>query len=230
VKSRLITIICIILAVATMLLTLKFDSDRGYLYASIIIIVLVIIPFYTSFEAGKPHARKVVLIAVMISLAVVSRAAFFMLPSFKPIFAFIIIAGVSLGANSGFLVGSMTAFVSNFFFGQGPWTPFQMVAWGLIGMFAGLLSNNVFRSRSIWPMVIYGVIVSYVLHGAITDLWTIFSITARPTMATVISVYGAGLWMDTILASATAIFLLLIGKPLIRKIDRVKLKYGLNED
>ena len=78
-------------------------------------------------------------------------------------------------------------------------------------------------------MVIYGVIVSYVIHGGITDLWTIFSITAKPTLATVISVYGAGLWFNGILATATAVFLLLIGKPMIKKIDRVKLKYGLDE-
>jgi hypothetical protein len=80
-----------------------------------------------------------VIIAVLCGIAVAGRAAFFMLPQFKPVVAIVIIAGASLGAESGFIVGALSGFVSNFIFGQGPWTPWQMFAFGMIGFIAGLL-------------------------------------------------------------------------------------------
>ena len=84
------------------------------------------------FEDRKPQAREVLLIAVMAAIAVVGRMAFFMLPQFKPVTAIVIITGISLGAEAGFLTGAVAGFVSNFFFGQGPWTPWQMFAFGII--------------------------------------------------------------------------------------------------
>ena len=91
------------------------------------------LPFFLVFENRRPQAREVVVIAVMAALAVAGRAAFFMLPQFKPTAAIVIIAGVGLGAEAGFLTGALAGFVSNFFFGQGPWTPWQMFAFGIPG-------------------------------------------------------------------------------------------------
>ena len=89
------------------------------------------LPFFFLFENRRPQARELVVIAVLCAIGVAGRAAFFMVPQFKPVAAVVILAGVCFGAESGFLVGAMTAFVSNFFFGQGPWTPWQMFAFGL---------------------------------------------------------------------------------------------------
>lgn len=191
--------------------------------------VIVLVPFYIYFEREKPTARKIVLLTVLIAIAVALRAAFFMVPYFKPVLAFAIIAGVSLGANSGFIVGSMTALVSNFFFGQGPWTVFQMVAWGLAGLIAGLLGDKLLAGGKTVPMMIYGVIAAFVIHGGITDLWTIFFVNDNPTLGTVLSVYGAAVIPDAIFAGATAFFLLILGHPMVKKIERVKMKYGLEE-
>jgi energy-coupling factor transport system substrate-specific component len=141
--------------------------------------------------------------------------------------AVIIIAGVCLGAQSGFLVGSMSAFVSNFLFGQGPWTPFQMLAWGLIGFVAGLLVANLLKGKHPVALSIYGFFAVFLIHGGITDLWTLLGMSAKPTFAMVLTVYGTGLIFNMILAVATVIFLLLLAKPMIEKIERVQLKYGL---
>lgn len=205
----------------------KVAGESGYLISSLLIIFYLMIPFFFSFERRKPQAREVVLVAVMIALAVVSRAAFFMVPQFKPMLAIIIIAGVCLGAQSGFLVGSMSAFVSNFLFGQGPWTPFQMLAWGLIGFFAGLLAANLLKSKSPIALSIYGFFAVFLLHGGITDLWTLLGMSAKPTLAMVLTVYGTGMVFNIILAAATILFLLLLTKPLTEKIQRVQRKYGL---
>jgi energy-coupling factor transport system substrate-specific component len=110
----------------------------NYYLISFIVIAVALVIFALRFEGRKPKAREIVVLAVMVALAVAGRAAFFMVPQFKPVAALVIISGVALGAESGFLVGVLAAFVSNFIFGQGPWTPFQMIAFGLIGLLAGL--------------------------------------------------------------------------------------------
>jgi len=211
----------------TIYLGLRMPGESGYLVSSLLLIFYIMVPFYLSFEKRKPQAREVVLIAVMIALAVASRAAFFMVPQFKPMLAIIIIAGVCLGAQSGFLVGSMSAFVSNFLFGQGPWTPFQMLAWGLIGFFAGMLAANLLKGKSPIALSIYGFFAVFLLHGGITDLWTLLGISSRPTLAMALTVYGTGFLFNIILAVATVVFLLLLTRPMIEKIQRVQTKYGL---
>lgn len=79
---------------------------------------------------------------MLIAVATAGRAAFFMLPNFKPVLAIVIISGAALGKESGFLVGAMSAFVSNFLFGQGPWTPWQMIAMAVVGYLAGLIFHR----------------------------------------------------------------------------------------
>ena len=224
---RLVTALMWLLIPLTVYLGIRMPGESGYLISSLLIILYIMVPFYLSFEKGKPQAREVVLIAVMVALAVVSRAAFFMVPQFKPMLAVIIIAGVCLGAQSGFLVGSMSAFVSNFLFGQGPWTPFQMLAWGLIGFFAGMLAANLLKSKSPVALSIYGFFAVFLLHGGITDLWTLLGMSSRPTLAMALTVYGTGFIFNIILAVATVIFLLLLTRPMIEKIQRVQRKYGL---
>ena len=221
----------IALSVATMMWVVLTDIDRGYLYGSVLIMLFVLVPFYISFEKDKPYARKIVLIAVLVSIAVISRAAFFWLPQFKPIIAVVIIAGIAMGPQAGFVVGSMSAFVSNFIFGQGPWTVFQMVAWGLIGMVAGALffGRRFEKKKEMAALLIDGAASCFVFHGAITDLWTAFSLTDRPNRAAILTVYGTGLIADAVLAAATVIFLLLMARPMLKKLDRVIQKYGLME-
>ena len=226
-RRKLTTILMWICMPITIYAGLKIPGDNGYLMSSLLMIFYIMVPFYFSFESRKPQAREVVLIAVMIALAVASRAAFFMVPQFKPLIAVIIIAGVCLGAQSGFLVGSMSAFVSNFLFGQGPWTPFQMLAWGLIGFFAGLLAANLLKSKSPVALSIYGVLAVFLLHGGITDLWTVLGMTAYPTFAMIMTVYGTGFVFNIILAVATVFFLMILTRPMTEKIERVQQKYGL---
>ena len=115
---------------------------RGYYFTSMCIIVISIFIFLWSFEKRKPKTREIVTLAVMTALAVVGRLAFFMTPQVKPCAAIIIITGVMLGRQSGFLCGALTAFVSGFFFGQGPWTPWQMIAFGIIGFLSGVLFSK----------------------------------------------------------------------------------------
>lgn len=202
-------------------------GDRKYFVISALLVLYALIPFFAGFERKKPKAREIVILAVLIATAVVGRAAFFMIPNFKPIVAIIIISGVALGKESGFLVGAMSAFVSNFLFGQGPWTPYQMIAMAIIGYLAGLIFHRFQGRIRVLPLVIFGALTTFFLYGAIVDLWTIFSATSEPTMATVIGIYAAGVPFNLTHAAATAIFLLLLAKPMLGKLNRVRVKYGM---
>lgn len=202
-------------------------GDRKYFVISALLVLYALIPFFAGFERKKPKAKEIVILAVLIATAVVGRAAFFMIPNFKPIVAIIIISGVALGKESGFLVGAMSAFVSNFLFGQGPWTPYQMIAMAIIGYLAGLIFHGFGDRLKVLPLVIFGALTTFFLYGAIVDLWTIFSATSEPTMATVIGIYAAGIPFNLTHAAATAIFLLLLAKPMLGKLNRVRVKYGM---
>ncbi|MDO4176710.1 MAG: ECF transporter S component [Bacillota bacterium] len=205
-----------------------------YLLISILIALLALIPFFVKFERRKVQARELVLLAVLIATAVVGRAAFFMLPNFKPILAIVIIAGVALGGESGFMVGAMAAFVSNFIFGQGPWTPFQMVAMGLVGFLAGILFKKYYAKADSFigkrklPLLIFGAVAVFFLYGGIVDIWTILAMTPHPTLATVVAVYGAAVYFNLVHAGATVIFLLLLAGPMLKKLRRVQIKYGID--
>ena len=229
-----------LLAAITIYLGFFRGNHDHYLIVCILLVLYTMIPFFVNFERSRPKARELVIIAVLIATAVVGRAAFFMIPSFKPILAIVIIAGVSLGKNSGFLVGAMSAFVSNFLFGQGPWTPWQMIAMALVGYLAGLLFHHSIMGNSdgrdtsseitgaqLVLLVVFGAVSVFVLYGGIVDIWTILAITPQPTLATVITVYGAAVYFNLVHAGATVIFLLLLAKPMIAKLNRVRRKYGM---
>ena len=161
------------------------------------------------------------------ALAVAGRAAFFMVPNFKPILAIVIISGASLGREAGFLIGAMSAFVSNFIFGQGPWTVWQMFAMAVIGYLAGLIFAKHAEGRIKWPLIVFGAISAFFIYGGITDIWTILVMTDTPDIAAAVMVYTAALPFNMANAAATVIFTFLLAGPVIEKLARVKKKYRL---
>ena len=98
----------------------KIFGPRKYYFISLVIIIYSLLPFFMVFEGRKPQVRELVVLATMVALATAGRAAFFMIPSFKPIIAIVIISAIAFGGEAGFLVGAMTMVVSNFLFGQDP--------------------------------------------------------------------------------------------------------------
>jgi len=204
-----------------------FFGDRRYYFTSLLIILLTMLPFALVFETRKPQARELVIIAVLCAIAVAGRAAFFMLPHFKPVVALVIIAGVAFGGEAGFLVGAMTGFVSNFFFGQGPWTPYQMFAFGIIGLLSGVLFRKGLLRRTPVSLAIFGAFVTFVIYGGIMNPSFVMIYQAAPTRAMLLAAYLHGIPMDLVHAAATVTFLLIIARPMLEKLDRIKIKYGL---
>ena len=208
-------------------------GDRVYYVISVLVAIYSLVPFFVGFERRKPQLRELVVIAVLIALGVIGRQAFFMLPQMKPVLAISIIAGASLGPGAGFLVGAMIAFVSNFFFGQGPWTPWQMMALGLAGMFAGLIFQK-WNRRERKPSrlhkitaCVFGLLSGY-FYGLVVDLWTLFGYTEKPSLSAYLIVKSTAVWFDTVLAISTFVFLWVLYAPMIKKLNRIKLKYGMD--
>ena len=165
--------------------------------------------------------------ATLIAIAVAGRAAFFMLPQFKPVIAILIISAISFGGEVGFLVGSMTALISNFFFGMGPHTPWQMFALGLIGFLAGVLAEKGLLSQTKRALGIYGALSTFIVYGGIMDFSTVLLWTQDLSIELILATYAAGLPFNLMHAGATVIFLLLFSGPFLEKLSRIKTKYGL---
>lgn len=191
------------------------------------VIVETMLPFVLIFEGRKPQAREMVVIAVLTAIAVAGRAAFYMLPQFKPVCAIVIITAVCFGGESGFMVGALSAFVSNFFFGQGLWTPFQMFSFGIIGFLAGVLFQTRRISNRRWRLIIYGGLSTFFIYGALVDLSTVVSSLNEISIPAVLSIYAAGIPFNLIHAIATMFFLFVLADPMIEKLERIKIKYGL---
>ena len=145
-----------------------FDLKNYYLMA-LLVLLACMLPFFMVFEGRKPQARELVIIAVLCALGVAGRAAFFMLPQFKPVLALTIISGVAFGGETGFLVGAMTMLASNFLFSQGPWTPFQMFAAGIIGFLAGVLFRKGWLRRSRAALCVYGALAAILIYGGLMN-------------------------------------------------------------
>lgn len=202
-------------------------GSRKYYFISLVIVICAIIPFFMVFEGRKPQARELIVLATLAAIATAGRGAFFMIPNFKPIIAIVIISGISFGAESGFLVGAVTMVVSNFLFGQGPWTPWQMLAMGLIGFLSGILHRMGLLPAKRMTLCIYGFLITIFVYGGIMNPASVVMSVYEITWESILAAYISGLPVDLVHASSTFIFLWLGAKPLIEKLQRIKVKYGL---
>lgn len=228
-RTRLSLVLLLLGIPLTILFGIYFLNDRSAVFIGLCIVCLSMLPFAMVFEDRRPQARELLLIAVLSAIAVAGRAAFFMLPQFKPMAAIVILAGVTLGPEAGFLTGTISGFVSNFFFGQGPWTPWQMFSFGIIGFLAGLLFFRRSRSGRGHRLVLclYGGLSVLFLYGALMDLSGLISTYGHITWSLAAARLISGFPFNLIHAAATVFFLFILSGPMERKIRRIQQKYGL---
>ena len=296
-KKRLRIATAVIFSAAPILLGVSFflNDSRWYMLVSIVMLIVVMVPFFLVFEKRKPKAREIVLIAVLSAITVVVHVFFHIILPLQIGTAMVIIAGIALGPEAGFLVGALARFVCNFFLGQGLWTPWQMFTWGLLGFLAGLAFNRgdvekinsdhfkaivgpvmtvlfaelvgylsyvVFPGHDTsffsWRVYAFGALglvvgvllqrkrlpidvvtlmlftffTSFIIYGGIMNfasMVTTMNITEVDEMSltSLRLVYIAGLPYDLVHGVTAAICILFLGKPMIRKLERIKIKYGI---
>lgn len=191
-----------------------------YLLISLIVAALAVLLFIAGFEKKQVGSRRLVLAAVMTALCIVGR----FIPFFKPITAITVIAALYLGGQTAFLIGAISALLSNFYFGQGPWTPFQMMAFGLIGLIAGYISDILIKHKSL--LLLYAVI-SGVIYSLIMDVWTVVWYSGGLDITLYLSAALTALPHTLMYAVSNFLFLWFLAKPFGEKLERIKIKYGI---
>lgn len=185
----------------------------------------MMLPFFIRFEIREIAVREIVMLAMLAAIAAIGRVPFASLPSVQPTSFIIIMTGIVFGAESGFIVGAVAAIVSNIFLGQGPWTPWQMYAWGMMGMSAGLF-RNVWWMKKLWGKATFGFIWGY-LFGWFMNLWIIIGNLENFTWEFFIGIYVASLYFDLAHALSNVVFLIIFGASWIKILERFQKKYGL---
>lgn len=213
----------------TLYIGVFYLEGRKYYFISLVILLETMLPFFLIFEGRKPQVRELVLIAVLVALGIAGRAAFFMLPQFKPVMALTIISGVALGGETGFLVGAMTMLASNVLFGQSPATPWQMFAMGIIGFLAGVLFRKGWLRRTRGSLCVFGALSAILIFGGIMNPASALMWGLELNWKILMTYYITGFPFDCIQAAATWLFLWFAAEPMLEKLDRIKVKYGLVE-
>ena len=176
-------------------------------------VMLIVVPLLLFFSVKIWGGRKYLLCSLIVVVA-----------------AIVILTGISFGGEAGFLVGSLTMLISNMFMGQGPWTPWQMFAFGMIGFLAGILyQKGILKARK-FDLCIYGFLSVFLIYGGIMNPASILMSYGYITKSSLIAYYISGAPVDLVHAASTVIFLWLLSRPLLEKLERIKVKYGLIQE
>ncbi|MCI6729235.1 MAG: ECF transporter S component [Firmicutes bacterium] len=223
-KKYVSAALLLLMVPAVVVLGATVFRDKQYAFVSLAVAVLACGAFFLSFERRETGPIRLVLLAVMTALSVAGRLLFAVLPGFKPVTAMVVLTAMYFGGEAGFLTGALTAVLSNFYFGQGPWTPFQMVTWGLLGFVAGLLRNRLKASRLF--LALYGAVAG-VAFSLLMDVWTAVWIDGTLTLSRYLAAVATSGGYMLLYALSNVIFLLLLRKPMGEILGRIQKKYGI---
>lgn len=207
-------------------LSITVLSKRWYL-CMLIAIIGVLVLFFSIFEQRSVSTERVVLIAVLSALSAAGRVVFASIPSVQPSSFIIIMTGAVFGGRMGFMTGAITALASNLVLGQGPWTPWQMFCWGMMGLLSGLLAEPIKKNMAF--RLFYGLIWGFIF-GWIMNIWFIFAgYIGDINWGAIVLAYIASFFFDLAHSGANVALLLFFGDLFIKKLDRIAIKYGVTE-
>ena len=194
--------------------------------AAFSILALALAVGYAWYERTKPPARLVAMVATMAGLAALGRIAFAPLPNVKPTTDIVILAGYVLGGAPGFAIGATGALASNVVFGQGPWTPWQMAAWGLCGLLGAMLGAATGRRVPRVPLALFCGALG-LLFGAIMDLSTFTTFSGEHTLGQYLAISATSLPFNVAHAVGNVVFCLAFGPALVRALERFRARLNI---
>ncbi len=200
--------------------------ERSRIFLTVTVSALTLFLFICGFEKRKTGSRRLILTAVFIALASIGRAICSPLPGVNPVTAVTVLCAVYLGGEAGFMTGAFSALISNMFSGQGTWTPFQMLAWGLIGMTAGLMSRFLRSGNSRLRLCAY-TFAAGAAYSVIMDVFTVIWANNAFIFKEYIAALITALPFTAIYCISNVIFTYLLAKPFSEKLGRIKVKYGI---
>ena len=213
-------------------LTLYFGAKlpgRGYFVTCILIFAELLVPFFMTFGRRKPRLCEIMTLIVMCAIAIIGRVAI-PIPHFKAAYALIMLSGIALGPDYGFMVGAVTAFVGDFFYGIGAYMPIQMAAYGAGGMLAGFIFQGDKSSRKPWITALIGFFTVIAWTGPMLDAGHLLVMGPRLDLVSLLSALHSGFPVNIMQGICTFVIMLIFGKPLLEKAERVRLKYGMTEE
>lgn len=223
-KSKVAFFVVLPITVAVVLGGAYIFEDKRYAWISLCVALLSCVPVILNFEKGRENTKELIIIAVMVALSSVGRMIFAPIPGFKPVTAMVVITAMYFGSEAGFMTGALSALISNIYFGQGPWTPFQMLSWGIIGAIAGIAAKLLKKSRV--ALCVFAVI-SGVLYSMLMDVWTVLWADGYFNIARYVAAVVSATQFTVVYAVSNVVFLLLLIKPIGKILERIKTKYGL---
>lgn len=197
--------------------------NKHYLLFSFMVLLCSILPAYWKFEKQPLKTQTMMFVAILVALAVAGRVPFAALPSIQAASFVIIVGGISMGPELGFVTGSTTALVSNMFMGQGPWTPWQMFAWGLMGLTAGLIGTTKLRKNLLF-MVLFGGAWGF-FFGWIMDLWFALQYVSPLSIKGFILAFANSALFDLYHALSNIVLITLLYQPWEQLFARLDRKY-----
>lgn len=240
-KRTILSALMIFIAVpALLMLSVMMGNGQHYMIISLAVVICCMLPFFLVFEKRKPKAREIVLVAMMSAITVASHMFFHVTVPIQIGTAMVIVAGIAMGPEAGFLVGALSRFVCNFYMGQGPWTPWQMFSWGMIGFLAGLFYKAGFlgkvgttaadeygRRRKPIRLCVFGFFAGF-FFGWFMNLYHIIGYVSPITWQAVLATYASSFFVDVSHGVCTSMILWLVGDLWVRKLLRIKKKFGLD--
>ncbi len=227
-KIKLLSVLSIfILAPLCIYLCMTFLDSKSYYAAAVLIILCAIVPFFAFFEKRKVSTGEIVIIAIMTALGVAARSVMIFIPQVKPTAALVIVTAIAFGPNVGFLTGALSMFLSNFIFGQGMFTPFQMLGMGLVGFVCGAVFCEKKYAKNRIAVSLTGGILCFALYGFIADSCSVLMLASDITLKTAIPFYLSGISFNIIHGVTTSVLLFFITKPMTDKFSRLRIKYGI---
>ena len=227
-KYRIVMFVMLLVVIpATLLLGLMLPG-RTYYLLSALVALEILIPFFMAFEGRRPQPRELVTVAVMAAFVTIARVAV-PLPSFKPTFAVIMLSGIAFGPETGFIVGALGALGSDFFYGQGPFTPWQMMAYGMAGLLAGFVFQRNWLPRKNWVMGVFCFICTVLFIGPLLDTSTVTIIASKFTWENLLPLYASGFPVNVMQGTCSFLTMFFFGNAILEKLDRVRTQYGMME-
>jgi energy-coupling factor transport system substrate-specific component len=194
-----------------------------WILASTLLLGAVLLTGFAWYERTHPTTRVLALVATLAALAALGRVAFAPLPNVKPTTDIVLIAGHVLGGAPGFMVGAVAALASNLFFGQGPWTPWQMAGWGAVGVFGALLARLFPRPLGRVPLAL-ACGAAGLGFGAVMNLHLWITYSGDHSLAKLAAFFATSLPFDLAHAFGNVVFCLAFGPALVRALQRFRLR------
>ncbi|ATW27582.1 ECF transporter S component [Candidatus Formimonas warabiya] len=221
-KNQIGVMVLIALLLAASMVPENPLNNINWALFSVIIVGLALFTFFRRFEHQDISAKEVVLTAALASLAAIARVPFAVIMSLQPTTFLVMISGYVFGPQTGFMVGALAALVSNFFLGQGPWTPWQMFCWGMCGVGAALLGSHAKGYQPVAFAILGG--ASGYLFGWVMNIWHWVSFIYPLNWETFLATYALSFPFDTVHAAGNVAFSLVFGRSFYQILLRFKKK------